>query len=229
MEVQGVRTIEEAYDDLVIKGDISLTKDEAREWMVRRVKQLARCRFTGDLEKDKANFSTVVDEVYGRLVDKWPNNYTLLDAMRKLPLELSLEVVAKREADENAMKNEPVRFATMATMSGPGDGRAELPYYASMVTLDEAFGELEKSRVKAHVRKTRGGKLVRVKEHERAGERRKLGGDREGKETKVQIPAHMKARIYAFAAREEKEREAKARRDDKRMARELLSSIGRRG
>ena len=47
---------------------------------------------------------------------------------------------------------------------------------AIVSTIDEEFKELQKSRVKAHVSKTKTGKLTRVKEYSRAGQRKgKLG------------------------------------------------------
>jgi hypothetical protein len=46
-----------------------------------------------------------------------------------------------------------------------------------VVTIDEEFEEIQKSRVKAHVSKTRTGKLTRVKEYNRAGEKKlTIGG-----------------------------------------------------
>jgi len=41
---------------------------------------------------------------------------------------------------------------------------------ARVVTIDQEFEELQKSRVKAHVSKTKTGKLTRVKEYSRAGD-----------------------------------------------------------
>jgi hypothetical protein len=42
-----------------------------------------------------------------------------------------------------------------------------------VVTIDEEFEDLQKSRVKAHPSKTKTGKLTMVKEYSRAGEKKK--------------------------------------------------------
>jgi hypothetical protein len=46
-----------------------------------------------------------------------------------------------------------------------------------VVTIDEEFEELQKSRVKAHTSKTKTGKLTRVKEYSRAGTESKMNSE----------------------------------------------------
>jgi hypothetical protein len=128
--------------------ELKFTKNEAKEWINIKIKKMAKGKISsGKVVKDENPISCIAKHIYECLVDDWTYNNKVLEASRAVGLDEAyvLDVIAPlfdSEGNPIQMEHEnmPEQADNVKTMEEPR------PYYASMITLDEAHDKLDKAR-----------------------------------------------------------------------------------
>lgn len=124
----------------MVEEKIKLTKDEQREWMNVYLKKRTREDIKYGDKTKPPTIDSEVEKLYLDLVHSWPYNKVILDVCRALEIDRDyVRALIMEYFDENG---KPYPLEDDSKLAEPMSG---VPYYASILSLDEAL--LEKAKV----------------------------------------------------------------------------------
>jgi len=179
-----------------------LTKDEAREWLNLKIRQWTKSGIQSCPKKEGQGptVDKISNRIWERLVDEWGYNPTILSACRAVNCDQ--EYVTSIVSSFFDMDGKPFEIKDEHDLVGMEPKQAEQyadtarPYYASLVSLDEAV--LEKARTKGakdkekRKRKYHPGSIAGYLE-ENPADRRKRSASRIARASEAKTRKHENA------------------------------------